>query len=152
MYHAGRLDVALVKREPSAAVDGQRVWSEPLVWVGANDGVFETGGVTALVVSPEPCVYRKRAVEALGKAGGRARAAYVCGSLAGALAAVRAGLGLAVLPRDFAPDDLAIDEGQRMPPLADAEAVLLTAADAGLAARRLADHLAHALEDEPARF
>ena len=39
-----------------------------------------------------------------------------------------------------------------MPPLDDAEAVLLTAADAGLAARRLADHLAHALEDEPARF
>lgn len=152
MFHAGRLDVALVKREPSAAVDGQRVWSEPLVWVGANDGVFGTDGVTALVVSPEPCVYRKRAVEALGRAGGRARAAYVCGSLAGALAAVRAGLGVAVLPRDFAPDDLAIDEGSRMPPLDDAEAVLLTAADAGLAARRLADHLAHALEDEPARF
>ena len=72
--------------------------------------------------------------------------------VAAAKAAVRAGLGVAVLPRDFAPDDLAIDEGQRMPPLADAEAVLLTAADAGLAARRLADHLAHALEDEPARF
>ena len=49
-------------------------------------------------------------------------------------------------------DDLVIDEGERMPPLANAEAVLLTAADAGLAARRLADHLAHALEDEPARF
>ena len=34
LFHHGKLDVALVKREPSAAVDGQRVWSEPLVWVG----------------------------------------------------------------------------------------------------------------------
>jgi len=48
LFHAGRLDVALVKREPSAAVEGQRVWSEPLVWVGADDSAFEAqhGGLS----------------------------------------------------------------------------------------------------------
>jgi len=147
LFHAGRLDVALVKREPSAAVEGQRVWSEPLVWVGADDSAFETQQITPLVVSPEPCVYRKRAVDALARAGGRSRPAYVCGSLTGALAAVRAGLGVAVLPRDLAPDDLAIDAGAHMPDLDNTEIVLLIAADAGLPARRLADHLAKALEE-----
>ncbi|MFW6413466.1 MAG: LysR family transcriptional regulator [Oceanicaulis sp.] len=150
MFRAGALDVALVKREPAAAGDGQRVWSEALVWVGQDQDAFEPREITPLVVSPEPCVYRKRGVEALARAGRRGRAAYVCGSLAGCLAAVRAGLGVAVLPRGLAPDDLAIDAGAEMPKLADAEVVLLTASDAGLPARRLADHIARALEEERA--
>ncbi|XBQ16946.1 MAG: LysR family transcriptional regulator [Oceanicaulis sp.] len=148
MFHDGALDVALVKREPSASGGGQRVWSEALVWVGRDTAAFEPRAVTPLVVSPEPCVYRKRGVEALAREGRRGRASYVCGSLAGCLAAVRAGLGVAVLPRGLAPDDLAIDAGLSMPRLADAEVVLLTAADAGLPARRLADHIARALEEE----
>ncbi len=151
LFRSGGLDVALVKREPAATAGGQRVWSEPLVWVGADPGAFVERAATPLVVSPEPCVYRKRAFDALADAGRQGRAAYVCGSLAGALAAVRAGLGVAVLPRDLAPRDLAIDEGARMPPLADTEIVLLTASDAGAPARRLADHLARALEEERPR-
>lgn len=150
LFHAGRLDVALVKREPSASVEGQRVWSEPLVWVGAHNKVFDPQEITPLVVSPEPCVYRKRAEDALKRAGRRSRPAYVCGSLTGCLAAVRAGLGVAVLPRDLAPQDLSVDRGDRMPELADTEVVLLTASDAGPSARRLADHLEKALEDEQA--
>lgn len=150
LFHAGGLDVALVKREPSAAPGGQRVWSEALVWAAADPSAFAPRDIVPLVASPEPCVYRKRAVEALARAGRRARAAYVCGSLAGCLAAVRAGLGVAVLPRELAPDDLVIDAGAEMPQLADAEIVLLTASDAGLPARRLADYLARALEEERA--
>jgi len=62
MYRGGKLDVVLVKREPASGADPQRVWAERLVWVGAGPELFETGEVTGLVVSPEPCVYRKRAV------------------------------------------------------------------------------------------
>ena len=150
-FRSGGLDVALVKREPAAASGGQRVWSEPLVWVGADQSAFAGRASTPLVVSPEPCVYRKRAFDALSAEGRQGRAAYICGSLAGALAAVRAGLGVAVLPRDLAPRDLAIDDGTRMPALADTEIVLLTASDAEAPARRLADHLARALEEERPR-
>lgn len=146
MYRDGKLDIALVKREPAAGADPQRVWAERLVWVGATPEIFEASAITRLVVSPEPCVYRKRAVEALARAGRRARPAYVCGSLAGCLAAVRAGLGVAVLPEGLAPRDLCIDSGTLMPTLTDAEIVLLTLPDAGLPARRLADHLARELE------
>ena len=148
LYRAGSLDVAVLKREPSGPVDGQRVWREPLVWVAAAPDAFRPRDSVPLVVSPEPCVYRKRAFDALIHVGRHARAAYVCGALAGTLAAVRAGLGVTVLPRHMAPTDLALDAGDAMPALADTEIVLQTAADAGLPARRLADHIARAFGED----
>lgn len=147
-FREGILDVALLKREPAAAIDGQRVWAEPLVWVASTPEQFRPQPDLPLVVSPEPCVYRKRAVEAVRKEGFEPRASYVCGSLAGALAAVRAGLGIAVLPEHMAPDDLLTDNGRNMPALEDTEILLVTAADAGLAARRLADVIEQAFEAE----
>jgi DNA-binding transcriptional LysR family regulator len=64
-FHAGAFDLVLVKREPSAKLEGVRVWREPLVWV-ARDHRAATGlRCVPLVVSPEPCVYRKRAIDAL---------------------------------------------------------------------------------------
>lgn len=146
-FRAGRLDVALIKREPAATLEGHRVWREPLVWVGRDPGALcPAGEAVPLVVNPEPCVYRKRAFDALYRAGRRPRAAYVCGSLAGSLAAVRAGLGITVLPRDMAPPDLATDHGETLPLLDDTEIVLVTAADASASARRLADFLEDELE------
>lgn len=148
-FRAGKLDIVLIKREPAGMLEGHRVWREPLVWVGRDAAAFACGNESVpLVVNPEPCVYRKRAFEALRSAGHRPRAAYVCGSLAGSLAAVRAGLGITVLPRDMAPADLATDHGERLPLLDDTEIVLVTVSDADLTARTLADFLAAALEDE----
>lgn len=150
-FRAGRLDVTLIKREPAAALDGQRVWREPLVWVARSAQEFEMETGVPLVVNPEPCVYRKRAFDTLSKHGYRPRAAYVCGSLAGSLAAVRAGLGITVLPRDMAPADLATDHGRRLPLMDDTEIVLVTAPDASLGARRLAGFLEDELEAQAAQ-
>ncbi|MBO6756085.1 MAG: LysR family transcriptional regulator [Roseibium sp.] len=147
-FRDGRLDVVLLKREPAAPIGGQRVWAEPLVWVAANPELLWPRAGLPLVVSPEPCVYRKRAVEAIRNTGHEPRAAYVCGSLAGALAAVRAGLGIAVLPEHMAPPDLVVETGDRMPALEATEILMVTAADAGLAARRLADVIEAAFEAE----
>jgi DNA-binding transcriptional LysR family regulator len=151
LFRAGKLDIALAKREPAALLDGQQVWSEPLVWAARDRALFRETARLPLVVSPEPCVYRKRAFDTLSRAQRAARAAYVCGSLAGSLAAVKAGLGVAVLPRDLVPDDLVTDAGETMPALANTEIVLMVAADAGLPARRLAEHIARALEEERAQ-
>jgi DNA-binding transcriptional LysR family regulator len=75
-FHAGAFDFVLVKREPSAPLEGVRVWREPLVWV-ARDQLAATGLASVpLVVSPEPCVYRKRAVDALEAIGRGCRVAY----------------------------------------------------------------------------
>lgn len=150
-FRSGALDVVLLKREPAAAIGGQRVWDEPLLWVAADESLFSPKSGLPLAVSPEPCVYRKRAFEAIRSEGFEPRAAYVCSSLAGTLAAVRARLGVAVLPSHMAPADLFTDNGQRMPFLDNTEVLLATASDAGLAARRLADVLEAAFEEEANR-
>jgi DNA-binding transcriptional LysR family regulator len=150
-FHAGGLDLALVKREPSGPIEGRRVWREPLVWVAA-DRAASGEAVLPLVCSPRPCLHRKRATEALDGIGRRWRIAYSCGSLAGNHAAVRAGLGLAVLPKDQVPADLAIlnEREAGLPELQDTEVALLEAPSLAAPARRLREHIVHALEHNEA--
>lgn len=147
-FSAGGLDLALVKREPQSSADGIRVWREPLVWV-AGQGDFAAGAATLpLVVSPQPCVYRKRATDALDRAARPWRIAYTCGSLAGSLAAVRAGLGLTVLPKEMVPPDLSVlnEAALQLPDLADTEMALIEAPQLNPAAQRLRDVIVHELE------
>jgi DNA-binding transcriptional LysR family regulator len=145
-FESGALDIVLVKREPSATgVAGLRVWREPLVWVGARERI-DHGGAVPLVMAPPPCVYRKRATSALEQAGRAWRQAYSCASLAGIHAAVRAGLGLAALPRGMIPGDLAILENDDLPALADTEIALALRDQLSKPAQRLAEHIVRSLE------
>lgn len=87
-------------------------------------------------------------MQALDAAGRRWRVAYTSTSLAGAQAAVRAGLGVTVLPRGMVPPDLAIlPDG---PDLRDTEIALMTAEPLSLPARRLAEHIIRSLEQQAA--
>ncbi|MGB0683089.1 MAG: LysR substrate-binding domain-containing protein [Magnetovibrionaceae bacterium] len=171
-FSDGGLDLALIKREPAGPArprkaakpggdkesDGVRVWREPLVWVadkrpepsGADENQLEA---LPLVVSPRPCVYRKRATDALDAAGRPWRIAYTCASLAGTQAAVRAGLGLSVLPKDMVPSDLAIlsEESLGLPQLEDTEIALIEAAGLTAPAVRMRDYIVRQLELGPAR-
>jgi len=146
-FHAGSFDLVLVKREPSAPLEGVRVWREPLVWV-ARDPLAVSGLDTVpLVVSPEPCVYRKRATDALEAVGRKWRIAYTSTSLAGSLSAVNAGLGVTVLPREMVPPHLtAIVDDAELPPLYDTEIALIEAPGLSETAHRLAQHIVAALE------
>lgn len=147
-FQAGGLDIALVKREPSGVTGGIRVWREPLVWVGGHAAVAGAADTLPLVVSPRPCVYRKRATDALDARGWPWRIAYTCGSLAGNHAAVRAGLGLTVLPKDMVPADLTVlnDEALGLPVLADTEIALIEAPQLSPPALRLRDYIVRAME------
>lgn len=146
-FGRGEFDLVLIKREPAGPESGVRVWREPLVWAAAGGFDIEGADRLPLVVSPAPCVYRARAVGALDKAGHGWRIAYTCASLAGSQAAVRAGLGVTVLPRDMVPGDLAvIDDPALLPDLHDTEIALLSAASLSLPAERLLDHMVRALE------
>ncbi len=140
-------DLALVKREPLGPDLGVRVWREPLVWVAADADIVAAHDVLPLVVAPAPCVYRRRAIAAVQDAGLRHRVAYTSPSLAGQHAALRAGLGVTVLPREMVPADLhVIAPGGVLPGLADTEIALLHAAGpVSLAAARLAETILHAL-------
>lgn len=144
-FRSDQFDLVLVKREPSRDPDGLRVWREPLVWVAGPETGSEPEPVP-LVVSPAPCVYRKRAVEALDTAGIRWRISYTCASLAGSLAAVRAGLGMTVLPKDMVPAGLRAIEASHLPDLPDTEIALLTRPALSDPGKRLRDHIVRSLE------
>lgn len=151
---AGALDLALVKREPLGPDLGVRVWREPLVWVAADRAVLKPEAPAPLIIAPAPCVYRRRAVAALEARGRTWRAAYTSPSLAGQHAALRAGLGLTVLPREMVPDDLVLlGEADGLPPLEDAEIALLKArGGAPRAADRLAEFILASLDRRPGRL
>lgn len=150
-HRKGEFDIVLVKREPSAKGAGVRVWREPLVWVSAQGYALPSRGPLPLVVSPEPCVYRKRAVETLERARRPWRVSYTCASLAGQQAAVRAGLGVTVLPKDMAPQGLTMIETGGLPDLPDTEIALLTAPALSRPAERLREHIIRSLEHAPRR-
>ena len=103
---------------------GVRVWREPLVWVAAEKLALRGSEPLPLVVSPPPCVYRKRATDSLSRIRRPWRVAYSCASLAGQHAAVKAGLGVTVLPKDMVPPGLAVIERRAgLPDRAAARAV-----------------------------
>jgi len=147
-FHAGDLDIALVKREPSGMTGGLRVWREPLVWIAADHDIAERENTLPLVVSPHPCVYRKRMTDALDRISRAWRISYTCGSLAGTHAAVRAGLGLTILPKEMVPADLTIlnDETLNLPGLDDTEMALIEAPQLDPAAIRLRDYIVREME------
>lgn len=122
----GTLDLALIKREPLGPDLGIKVWREPLVWVAAEAEAARTE-ILPLVVAPAPDVYRKRALAALADAGRRHRIAFTSPSLAGQHAALRAGLGVGVLPADMAPKDLVVLSRAGLPALHDSEIALVQA-------------------------
>lgn len=146
-FRSDAFDLVLVKREPTRRIAGVRVWREPLVWVAGRRLSSDWQAVLPLVLSPPPCVYRKRATLALSRAGRRWRIAYSCAALAGTHAAVKAGLGLTVLPKDMVPPGLAILEHDDLPDLHDTEIALLAARGLTPPALRLREHIVRSLEN-----
>lgn len=143
----GMLDLALIKREPVGPELGVRVWSEPLVWVALDTSIIEASPLP-LIIAPAPDIYRKRALGALADAGIAFRASFTSPSLAGQMAALRAGLGVGVLPAAMAPRDLAV-LGRPLPTLSDSEIALVSARNPGGPAGLLAQEVLRALERGP---
>lgn len=145
-FGKGEYDLVLCKREPQGPGGGIRVWREPLVWAAAAPTpAFHAAAPLLLVLAPWPDVYRKRALASLDAAGRAWRVTYTSPSLAGVQAAVRAGLGVTVLPREMVPEGLAPLDG--LPPLADTEIALYRAPGRpSKAAEMLAEHIVRSLE------
>ena len=143
----GMLDLALVKREPIGPELGVRVWSEPLVWVALDSSITEITPLP-LIIAPAPDVYRKRALAALQEAGISFRASFTSPSLAGQMAALRAGLGVGVLPAAMVPRDLNV-LADPLPTLSDSEIALVSARGSGGPAGLLAQEVLRALERGP---
>jgi DNA-binding transcriptional LysR family regulator len=143
----GMLDLALIKREPVGPELGVRVWREPLVWVALDASIVEASPLP-LIIAPAPDIYRKRALSALAGAGVAFRASFTSPSLAGQMAALRAGLGVGVLPAAMAPRDLTM-LGSPLPALTDSEIALVSARGAAGPAALLAQEVLRSLERGP---
>ncbi|AWJ87086.1 LysR family transcriptional regulator (plasmid) [Azospirillum sp. TSH58] len=122
----GDLDIALVKQEPGRP-GALRAWREPLCWVGPAAEDLHREDPLPLVLFPQGCVYRNRAVHELERAGRRWRVAYSSPNHAGVRAAVSGGLGVSVLPHSALPTGarfLGVADG--LPALPETELALLT--------------------------
>jgi len=110
-------DLVLVKmNQPEGFPNGINVWTEPLEWVG-DIGLIQPGKSLPLVLAPQPCVYRESAVKCLDASKMKWRLVFLSPSYAGVTAAVKAGLGLTVLPRTMIPSFLQPIENGVLPPL-----------------------------------
>ena len=149
-FRNGEFDLVLVKREPIGPSEGVRVWREALVWACAEEHAVKLMAneeAMPLVVSPHPCVYRRRAMKALDEAGRPWRVAYTSTSLSGTQAAVRAGLGVTVLPAGMVPVDFKkLNRKSGLPPLHETEIALMRGTPLSQPASRLADHIIGSLE------
>lgn len=118
-------DLVLVKMtRPDGFPNGQEVWTEPLEWVG-EAALVQKGRPVPLVLSPQPCVYRSAAIQALEAAGHSWRLTFSSTSHTGKVAAVKAGMGITVLPRMMAPKDLPLLAIGGLPKLEDIHVSLL---------------------------
>lgn len=91
---------------------------DELVWVGDINNVQEE--VVNLIAAPEGCIYRRRAIEELEKAGLKWRIMYTNADLAGISAALKEGLGITVLAKHTVPNELNWAKSTSvLPPLGD---------------------------------
>lgn len=141
-FEAGAQDLIIVKQDPSRRYASTRpLWRERLVWVAAPSltadfAIATNERLLPLVLSPSPCVYRHRATQALEKAGVAWSGVFTSPSFAGQAAAVRAGLGYAVMPRAMVPLEFVVLRD--WPELAEVEIALLGQARLSPAAAALA--------------
>lgn len=150
-FERRKYDLIVIKQAPGHVYPGaQPLWRERLVWAGGDPAerktrfsrILQARTPLPLVLSPAPCVYRQRAIDALTHAAVRWKATYTSPSFSGVLAAVKAGLGYTILPRAMLPPGLApMDPGRGWPKLQDAELCLLARPDGNSAAQALTTYI-----------
>lgn len=118
-------DLVLVKmNRPEDFPNGLDVWSEPLKWVG-DRSLIDPAKPVPLILAPQPCVYRASAVTSLEQASRSWRLVFSSPSYAGAVAAVRAGMGISVMPQTMIPNGLQAIDAAVLPKLADTHISLI---------------------------
>ena len=125
-FELNHYDLVIIKEDPlNPHKNSKKVWGESLRWVckKSKSFSFHSNEPIPLIVSPPPCVYRERTLKTLETNNISSRIVYTSPSLAGILAAVQAGLGLAILPKYLITNELKIID--LLPTLQDAQISLL---------------------------
>jgi DNA-binding transcriptional LysR family regulator len=132
----GKLDLALVEM-PALSDGGQRLFRDELIWVRSEAHSTHQREPLPLAVFVEGCYHRDSARKALVDAQIPYRIAFTSQSRAGVLAAVRAGIGVGIIPRSTLEPGLhVIEEG--LPSLPGMDITLFVADQVSEATQRLA--------------
>jgi len=139
---AGQLDLVYIKQEPDQP-DGRVVRRERLVWVAHKSLQLEPDQPVPLIVYQAPSFSRSAAIRALEDAGRTWRITCNVREINGVLAAMRAGIGVAVFPQSLIPGDLVpVTTTFGLPTLGEVDFALL---DNPRAAREPVDALVSAI-------
>lgn len=123
--NAGQLDLVFVKWVGEAK-DGTVVRKDSFDWVGLEQTALDPRSPVPLICYPAPSISRKLAIDALEAKGRTWRVTCSTKQIAGVLAAVRAGIGVAVMPSSLVPEDLkVITHRFDLPPVGDVDFTLI---------------------------
>ncbi|MBP9791876.1 MAG: LysR family transcriptional regulator [Rickettsiales bacterium] len=124
-FRKKELDLVLVKmNQPDDFPNGQEIWTESLEWVG-DINLVQRNKPIPLVLSHDPCVYRAGAINVLDKSMLSWRLAVSSTSYVVSIAAIKARMGISVLPRNMIPQDIKIIKSNILPKLNDIHVSLL---------------------------
>ena len=141
---AGQLDLVFVKQDPGLG-EGRLVRRDRMVWVGHRSVTVDPAQPVPLIAYQAPSISRSYAIGSLETAGRTWRITCNVREVNGVLAAVRAGIGIAVFPQSLIPADLTqVTAG--LPELGDVDFILL---DNPGAAREPVEALATAIMSRP---
>ncbi|MCU1527087.1 MAG: LysR family transcriptional regulator [Frondihabitans sp.] len=123
---SGQLDLIFVKQNAGEYEDGVRVAGDPMVWMAQERLRIEEGLPVPLITYQAPSLSRQMAIDALEGAGRTWRITCNTRDVNGVLAAVRAGMGVAVFPYSLIPNDLVkVSNRFDLPALGDVDYVLV---------------------------
>jgi DNA-binding transcriptional LysR family regulator len=115
------LDLVLGKRR-DGETEGRLIFTEAVVWVAAPGFAAPAGRPLPLAMLPQGCMFRDRALTALGRAGIASAVVYTSPSLMGIAAAAQAGFAVSVMGQTGLPAGLVEVPG--LPTLGSAEMCL----------------------------
>jgi DNA-binding transcriptional LysR family regulator len=145
----GAADVVLAMRTgtPSNEVG---ILSEPMLWLGAADGLATASAELPLAVLDPPCGFRTAAIAALDAAAHSYRIAATSASLSGLRAAVRAGIAVTLrTARWTEPGIVDVSSEMDLPSAPDANFSIRLRYDAGVVARDLSELICDTLDATP---
>lgn len=100
-FQKGDLDLIVVKtKNPQQFPSALELASDNLLWFG-DVNLIQGDAPVPLILSPDPCVYRQCALKALNDANIKWRIAFSSHSYASKISAVKAGVGLAIMPQSM---------------------------------------------------
>ncbi len=145
MLRDGKLDIILIEM-PAQSEGGERLTHDELVWVCSQVHPVTQRTPLPLAVFPEGCYHRECAQSTLKDAGMNYRIAFGSQSRAGILSAVRAGIGVGVLPRSTVEPDMMVIESS-LPKLPKTNTTLFVAEQVNEASQRLANTIREGAQD-----